>query len=147
MKYEEHLNTVKGKLFINGKYIDSNGGKLFDVINPATETKIYQAAAASESDVNDAVDAARNAFDNGEWRKIDDYQRAKMLYKFAELIEQNADWLAYFETLNNGKPLLVSKNEDVPFTAQIYRYFAGQADKIKGKTLPMSKPFFGMTKK
>jgi hypothetical protein len=55
--------------------------------------------------------------------------------------------LTYFETLNNGKPISLVKNEDVPFSAQIYRHFAGVADKIKGKTLPMCKPFFGMTQK
>jgi len=55
--------------------------------------------------------------------------------------------LAYFESLNNGKPFSLAKNEDVPFSAMIYRYFAGQADKIKGSVVPMCKPFFGMTRK
>ena len=73
--------------------------------------------------------------------------RSKILFKFADLVDANAEWLGYFETLNNGKPLKVSQNEDVPGTAQTYRYFAGQADKIKGHTLPMSKPFFGITRK
>ena len=94
-----------------------------------------------------AVQSARHAFDKGEWRKINAYERAKMLYKFADLLDANAEWLGYFETLNNGKPLKVSQNEDVPGTAQTYRYFAGQTDKIKGNTLTMTKPFFGMTKK
>lgn len=70
-----------------------------------------------------------------------------MLYKLADLIEENADYLAYFETLNNGKPYSVSKNEDIPYTAYVYRYFAGQTDKIKGSTLAMSPPFLGYTKK
>lgn len=78
---------------------------------------------------------------------MDDYQRGKLIYKLADLIEQNTEWLAYFESLNNGKPFSLAKNEDVPFSAQIYRYFAGQADKIKGSVVPMCKPFFGMTRK
>lgn len=67
------------------------------------------------------------------------------MYKFAELIEQNTEWLAYYETLNSGKPLSISLEEDVPFTAYMYRYFAGQADKIKGNTLQLMHPHIGMT--
>ena len=78
---------------------------------------------------------------------MNDSDRGKILYRFADLLDENADWLAYFETLNSGKPLKVSKNEDIPGTSQTYRYFAGQTDKIKGQTLSMSKPFFGMTRK
>ena len=67
--------------------------------------------------------------------------------KLADLIDANSDWLGYFESLNNGKPLKTAINEDVPFCATIYRYFAGQADKITGKTIMMSKPFHGYTMK
>ena len=75
------------------------------------------------------------------------WERANILYKFAELIDANTEYLAYHETLNNGKPLQNARTEDVPFTAQLYRYFAGVCDKIKGSTLSMSKGFFGMTLK
>ena len=78
---------------------------------------------------------------------MSDSDRAKILYKFADLLDENAEWLGYFESLNNGKPLKAAQSEDLPGTSQTYRYFAGQADKIKGHTLSMSKPFFGMTKK
>lgn len=67
------------------------------------------------------------------------------MYKIADLIEENAEWLAYYETLNSGKPLSVSLEEDIPFTAYFYRYFAGQCDKIKGSTLQMMSPHIGMT--
>lgn len=67
--------------------------------------------------------------------------------KFADLLDASSEWLGYFETLNNGKPLATSQSEDLPFTAQTYRYFAGVCDKIKGNTITMAKPFFGMTKK
>lgn len=78
---------------------------------------------------------------------MDAYERSKIMYKFADLIDANVEWLGYFETLNNGKPLKSSQTEDAPYTAQTYRYFAGVADKLKGNTLTMCKPFFGMTKK
>lgn len=67
------------------------------------------------------------------------------MLKIADLVEQNAEWLAYYESLNNGKPVSVCLNEDIPFTAYMFRYFAGQADKIKGHTLQMSHPYMGMT--
>lgn len=110
MKFSDKLEQVKGKLFINGQFVESRGGKLFDVINPADETVICQTVAATPEDVDFAVESARTAFDDGEWRKMDDYQRGKLIYKLADLIEQNTEWLAYFESLNNGKPLSLATN-------------------------------------
>ena len=147
MNYEEKLQQVKCKHFINGEYVPSDGENHFDVINPSDEQVIGQAVTGSPYDVERAVKSAYEAFHKGEWRKMNDCDRGKILYKFADLLDENTEWLAYYETLNCGKPLKVSKNEDIPATAQTYRYFAGQTDKIKGHTIPMSKPFFGMTKK
>ena len=70
-----------------------------------------------------------------------------MLYKLADLIDKNAEWLGYFETLNLGKHIRYVKTQELPFIGATYRHFAGAADKITGKTLPMSKPFSGVTKK
>lgn len=70
-----------------------------------------------------------------------------MLSKLADLIEQNLELLAYFEALNSGKTLSQCKNEDVPYSAYIYRYFAGQTDKIKGSTLSTAKNIMAYTKK
>jgi acyl-CoA reductase-like NAD-dependent aldehyde dehydrogenase len=78
---------------------------------------------------------------------MDPFSRGQLMHKLANLIEENLNELAYLETLNSGKPLKVTKNEDLPYTAYIYKYYAGQTDKIKGSTLAMSKPFFGLTKK
>ena len=90
MKFGEKLKAVEGKLFINGKLVDSKGGKMFDVINPATEKVFGKGVGASPDDVNDAVLAAKEAFDNGEWRKMSAFERGKIMYKFADLIESNA---------------------------------------------------------
>lgn len=92
------------------------------------------------------MDAARKAF-NTVWKQTDPHEKTKILLKIADLVEQNVEWLAYYESLNNGKPYSVCLNEDIPFTAYMFRYFAGQADKIKGHTLQMSHPHFGMTLK
>jgi acyl-CoA reductase-like NAD-dependent aldehyde dehydrogenase len=69
-KFQGTLKEVLGKLFINGKLVDSKGGEQFPVINPATEEVIGHAVAATPEDVDDAVKAAREAFDHGEWRKM-----------------------------------------------------------------------------
>lgn len=69
------------------------------------------------------------------------------MYRFGELIERELEELALVETLNNGKPLVNSKTEDLPFTAKCYKSFAGYCDKIRGSTFEMSGPFFGYTKK
>lgn len=143
MLYAEKLAEVSKKLFINGKYIESKG-KPFDVINPATEEVIGQAAAAIQEEVDLAVASARAAY-NSVWRRIDAAERGRCLSKLADLIEANKEWLGYFETLNNGKPISATHAEDIPFTVSILRHFAGYADKIKGKTLQMSHPFVGLT--
>ena len=83
IKFQQKLDQVKGKLFINGEFVESRGGKLFDVINPADETVICQSVGATADDVDLAVESARKAFDDGEWRKMDDFQRGKHIYKLA----------------------------------------------------------------
>lgn len=76
---------------------------------------------------------------------MDAAERGKCLSKLADLIEANKEWLGYFETLNNGKPISATHTEDIPCTVAITRHFAGYADKIKGSTLQMAHPFVGMT--
>ena len=75
------------------------------------------------------------------------YERGRIMYKLADLIESHAEWLAYHESLNNGKPLKTALTEDIPYCAFIFRYFAGQCDKIKGSTLTTAKGVFAMTLK
>ena len=73
-------------------------------------------------------------------------ERGKLMYKLVDLLEQNADELAALESLDNGKPFMIAKNGDLQLTINVYRYYAGWADKIQGKTLPNFGPFFGYTK-
>lgn len=76
-------------MFINGKLVDSKGGEKFPVTNPATEEIFGYGVSGTEEDVNDAVHAAREAFDNGPWRKMSAWERGQIIYKFAELIDKN----------------------------------------------------------
>jgi aldehyde dehydrogenase (NAD+) len=133
------------KLLINGKWVDAKSGKTFDTINPATEENIAKVALGGKEDVDEAVKAARKAFE-GPWKKISARERGRLLYKFADLIEKNIDELAALETLNNGKPIKDSRYIDIPLALDTYRYYAGWADKIEGKTIPVNGPFFCYTR-
>lgn len=135
------------KLLINGEWCNSVSGKTFPTINPATEEVIAQVAEADKADVDLAVKAARRAFDSGPWtQKISATERGRLLYRLADLIEEHKQELAELETLDNGKPLRDSLNVDLPLTIACYRYYAGWADKIHGKTIPIGGPYFCYTR-
>jgi aldehyde dehydrogenase (NAD+) len=134
------------KLLINNRWVDSESGKTFPTYNPATGEEIARIAEADEHDVNKAVKAARKAFDHGPWRKMSAAERGRLLLRLADLIEKNAEELAQIESLDNGKPFAVAKAADLPLTVACYRYYAGWADKIQGKTIPVSGNYFCYTR-
>ena len=140
------VKVSQTRLLINGEWQDAADGKTFETINPATEAVIANVAEADKADADRAVAAARRAFDEGAWRKMSATQRGNLLYKLADLIEANKDELAALETLDNGKPLSDSKAADLPLTIACYRYYAGWADKIQGKTIPINGPYFCYTR-
>ena len=134
------------KLLIDGKWVDAQSGKTFETLNPATGEVIAKVAEADKADVDKAVKAARKAFEKGQWRKMSARQRGAILFKLADLIEQNKDELAKLESLDNGKPLAIAQAADLPLVIDCYRYYAGWADKIEGKTIPISGPYFCYTR-
>ena len=111
------------QLFINGQWRDAEGGKTYDVYNPANGEFMAKCAAASKADVDDAVKAAWAAFPA--WKKVDTATRAAILLKIADIIDANAEHLAMIETLDNGKPIRETLNADVPMSSDHFRYFAG----------------------
>ena len=131
--------TVKyTQVFINNTWQDSVSGKTFPTINPATGEKICDVQEGDKADVEKAVRAAREAFKLGSpWRTMDASQRGRLLYKLADLIERDQEYLARLETLDNGKPISESLDGDLVATVDTYRYYAGWADKIQGKTIPV----------
>ena len=133
------------KLLINNQWVDSASGKRFKTVNPCDGEVICEVSEADKAVVDKAVVAARNAF-NGEWSKISASKRGEMINKLADLIEKHADELARLESLDNGKPLRDAKAADLPLTIACYRYYAGWTDKIHGKTIPISGPYFCYTK-
>ena len=116
-------------LFINGKFVDSNGGDKFATINPATEETLSEITEASEADVDKAVKAARTAYQKV-WSKVSARERGKYLFRIARLIQEKARELAVIESLDGGKPIRESRDVDVPLAAAHFFYYAGWADKL-----------------
>jgi phenylacetaldehyde dehydrogenase len=87
------------------------------------------------------VRAARNAFENGPWRRMTPSDRGRLIWKIGDLILEHADELAQLESLDNGKPVAVARGADVPLAADLFHYMAGWATKIEGNTIDISVPY------
>ncbi|WOG94393.1 hypothetical protein DCAR_0313688 [Daucus carota subsp. sativus] len=133
------------KLFINGLFVQSLSGKTFETIDPRTEEVIAEVSEGSKEDVDLAVKAAREAFDNGPWPRFSGAQRRRILMKLADLIDENKEELAALDTIDAGKLFHHGKNRDIPGAAETFRYYAGAADKIHGDTLKMSMDYQAYT--
>jgi aldehyde dehydrogenase (NAD+) len=133
--------------FIGGKWIPSASGKTFETIHPATEEVIAEIAEGDAEDVELAVDAAREAFDNGPWPRMDARDRGILINRLADLIAEEAEDLAAIETLDNGKPIRDARRADIPLVIDCLRYFAGWADKIQGRTIPVRGEYFCYTRR
>ncbi|MGB8098040.1 MAG: aldehyde dehydrogenase family protein [Terracidiphilus sp.] len=134
------------KLLINNRWMESESGETFATCDPSTGEEICQVAAADSADVDKAVRAARYAFERGPWRRMSAAERGQLLHRLAGLIEMRADELARLESIDNGKPLSVARRVDVAKTIACYRYFAGWADKVHGRTIPIDGDFFCYTR-
>src|SRR6267378_3408122 len=116
-------------LFIDGKFIAPNSNKYFESLNPATEEKLSEIAAANEADVDSAVKAARQAYEKI-WGKMTGRERGKYLYRIARIIQEKARELAVLESMDGGKPIKESRDVDLPLVAAHFFYYAGWADKL-----------------
>ena len=130
----------KYQLFINGQWQDASDNTTLKTYNPANRELLAEIADATKEDVHQAVQAAREAFKT--WKKTSVYERAALLNKIADRIEENAEWLARVETMENGKPIRETQNIDIPLAVEHFRYFAGviiadegQANLLQGKFL------------
>ncbi len=127
------------QLLIDGAPTTPMEGGRRDVLDPASEQVITTVADGAAVDVDLAVTAARRAFE-GTWRRTAPAQRARVMLRFADLIETNGETLAELECLNSGKPLQFCRNVDIPAVAEMFRYMAGWATKITGDTHNVSLP-------
>ncbi|MCZ6801665.1 MAG: aldehyde dehydrogenase family protein [Nitrospirae bacterium] len=137
---EQFLATPR-QILINGSWQNAASGKTFSTFNPATGETFASIAEGDAQDIQDAVHAARVAFDTGPWRRMTPSDRGKLIWKLADLLEQHLDEFAQLESLDNGKPLSVAKAADVPLAIDLFRYMAGWATKIEGNTIPISVPY------
>jgi len=131
----------KHKMLINGKWVDSASGKTFPTYNPATGEVLAQIAEGDREDINRAVVSARNAFENGPWSRMTPSERGRLIWKLADLLEENLEEFAEIESLDNGKPLKIARVADIPLAVDMFRYMAGWATKIEGNTIPISVPY------
>jgi|UniRef100_A0A6T1ZL54 aldehyde dehydrogenase (NAD+) len=129
--------TLRTQHFINNEWVNSVNGGTLDTINPATEEVLATVQAADKADVDIAVAAAKKAFFS--WRDVPGPKRRDLLLKLADLIDENKQELAEWESKDNGKPVSVARDVDVTLAAEHFRYFAGWADKgMQGKTIPVT---------
>jgi len=129
------------KMLINGKWVNAASGKTFPTYNPATGDVLAQVSEGDRADIDDAVKAARKAFDHGPWRRMTASERGRLIWKLADLLEQHTEEFGYLESLDNGKPLAIAKAADVPLAVDMFRYMAGWTTKIEGNTIPLSVPY------
>ena len=135
------------QLFIGGHWTPARSGKTFETVNPATEEVIAAVAEADAADIETAVLAARKAFDEGPWPRMNARERGKIMMRLADLIEAEIDELAALEALDNGKPVSDARLGDIPLAIEVIRYYAGWADKIQGATIPINGNYFCYTRK
>jgi aldehyde dehydrogenase (NAD+) len=128
-------------MLIGGEWVDARSGKTFESINPYTGRVWATASEAGEEDVDAAVGAAREAFDEGPWGKMTGTERARVIRRLADLLAENAEDIATVESTDNGK-LLREMGGQLKALPEWYYYFAGAADKIQGETIPSDKPNF-----
>jgi phenylacetaldehyde dehydrogenase len=132
------LATRRRNMLIGADWVPALAGKWMDCIDPATGTVLAQVPEAGLVDVDRAVAAARSSFDRGVWRQLTPSARARILWRIGDLIDAHIDELAELETLDQGKPIWVGRYAEIPGAAEQFRYFAGQATRLEGQTIPTS---------
>ncbi len=127
------------QLFIDGAWSEGQAGQVMTTQNPATGEDWATFACAGPEDVNRAIAGARRVLNDPAWRDMTQTQRGKLLYRLADLVEENAAHLGQIETTDSGK-LLAETASQTRYVGDYYRYYAGLADKIEGAVLPIDKP-------
>ena len=133
----EHFVKRPHRLFIANDFVEPASGQMLPTENPATGEVLAYISAGDKQDIDKAVNAARKAFE-GDWRAMSPTQRAACMLRLADLLESRAEEFAQLESLDVGKTITSARAVDVPFTVHLWRYYAGWATKLYGKTLDLS---------
>ncbi|VYU75337.1 aldehyde dehydrogenase PuuC [Klebsiella oxytoca] len=128
--------AIETRLFINGEYSAAADNSVFATIAPAAQQTLAEVARGQKADVDRAVQAARSAFERGDWSQASPAQRKAVLNKFADLMEAHCEELALLETLDTGKPIRHSLRDDIPGAARAIRWYAEAIDKVYGEVAP-----------
>src|SRR5215212_3826293 len=143
---EAQTAAFPNRLFINGEFVDARSGETFATTNPATEEKITDVASAGVEDVDAAVKAARAQMEPGsEWQKMKPRDRAKVMWRLADILSARAAEIGRIETIDNGKPIFESQFVETPAAAECLYYFAGWSGKVTGETIPVADNAFTYT--
>jgi len=139
---EMHVNNRDIKfpyqLFINNEFVDASNGATFETINPADESVICKVASGTKQDVDDAVDAAEEAFYDGEWGKMNASDREVLMHKLADLMEESKEELATLESIDSGAVYTMALKTHIGMSINTFRYFAGWCNKIQGSVIPVN---------
>jgi aldehyde dehydrogenase (NAD+) len=117
-------------LYVGGEFVEPRSGEHFPTLDPSREEPLADVAQAGKEDVDLAVRAAREAFENG-WSDVTPAERAKYLYRIARILQERSREFAVLESLNGGKPIRESRDVDLPLSAAHFFYYAGWADKLE----------------
>lgn len=123
----ERKAIAPGQLLINGKWVDAEAGETMDVMDPTTEASITHVQKGSAADTNKAIDAAYAAFEDGPWGRMRHEDRAKILFKMADLMDERAEDFAIREAMDMGMPYTDFRTIIMPHCSGLFRFFAGQA--------------------
>jgi aldehyde dehydrogenase (NAD+) len=134
-----------GEIFVAGKWQAPTAGETYQPVNPANEELLTPVGKGDERDIDTAVAAARKAFDEGPWPRMSPHERGRIIWKLGDLIQANLDEMAKLESLCTGKTMFDSGKVEIPFAAEVFRYYAGWATKIHGETLPLRDNAFTFT--
>src|SRR2546426_1744938 len=142
---ERFVGAPVRKMLIDGKWVEAAAGKSSAPANAATGQVLARVAEGDKEDIDRAVRAARRAFDDGKWARMNPTERQPSLPKTPAWSDATGEELAQPETLDNGKPFPESRHVDVPAAAETFRYYAGWVTKIYGETNPSDAAFFNFT--
>ncbi|MCI2062352.1 MAG: aldehyde dehydrogenase family protein, partial [Eubacteriaceae bacterium] len=127
----EHVKLQdKYGLFINGEFRDASDGGTFTTTCPANGEMLATCAAATKEDVDDAVKGAWKAFES--WKKVSPKERAKLLHKIGDILDENKEYIAMVESMDNGKPIRETLNIDIPLSVDHFHYFASCIEADEG---------------
>ena len=126
------------ELFIGGEFVKTADQEYFPAINPYTSKAWANIPQASDAQVADAIAAARQTFE-GAWSKVSGAERARLMHRLADLLQENGDRMGLLESTDNGKVIRETRSQ-MNFAARQYRFFAGYADKLWGKVIPLDQP-------